>query len=221
MDVTRFYSVKDKNDYIYKTGCEEGSLYLFFKEVSNVKAGKPYLVKWTRVESSNSNEDDYFEPIFKNVKIYSTPDPTTSKDGTVTFTGIYTTFACDVEDRSMLFLGAYNTLYYPNGAGDVTINASCAYLQLNGVQMAEETSGGSDEEFVPEGGGDARSFVINIENRQGDIEDIQLPEASGTSRFSPLYSEAWFTLDGRRISNPLNMRKGLYIHNGRKINIVQ
>ena len=70
----------------------------------------------------------------------SAPTAVTSKDGTVSFTGSYSPVSIAGEDRSILFLGAKNTLYYPNAA--MTIKACRAYFQLNnGLTAGDPTNG--------------------------------------------------------------------------------
>ena len=55
-------------------------------------------------------------------------------------TGSYSPVSIAGEDRSILFLGAANTLYYPNAA--MTIKACRAYFQLNnGLTAGDPTNG--------------------------------------------------------------------------------
>ncbi|MGX8697560.1 MAG: hypothetical protein ACSW8D_14360, partial [Prevotella sp.] len=80
-------------------------------------------------------------PVFVGVTINaSVPTAVTSDDGTVSFTGSYSPVSIAGEDRSILFLGAANTLYYPNAA--MTIKACHAYFQLNnGLTAGDPTNG--------------------------------------------------------------------------------
>jgi hypothetical protein len=106
------------------------------------------------------------------------------------FKGTYQTIAFDKEDQSILFLGAKNTLYYPQKGA--TINAFRAYFDL--------------------GGAHARQFVLNF----GDgSEDTGIISVSKESR-SQGVADAWYSLDGVKLDGKPT-RKGLYIHGGRKV----
>jgi hypothetical protein len=120
----------------------------------------------------------------------------TSTDGTVSFKGTYAKQEYTEENKSILFLGAGNNLYYPQPSDGKlpTIGAFRAYFELTGST-------------------EARQFVLNF----GD-DTNGITEAEANSSFFTLHSsfQGWFTLDGR----PLNGQpttKGVYIHNGRKV----
>ena len=116
----------------------------------------------------------------------------TPSDGWVTFHGIFAPFAIEGENRSMLYLGAGNTLYYPSAA--MTIGAFRAFFQLaDGITAGDPATG-------------IRSFVLNF----GD-EASGITEAEANASF-----QEWFSLDGRRLSGK-PAQKGLYLHNGRKV----
>jgi len=82
-----------------------------------------------------ANPDDYeiHDPVFQGVTV-STDTPadhaTTSQDDYVTFIGIYTKLEYTKENKSILFLGGGNNLYYPQPTGDKipTIGAFRAYF---------------------------------------------------------------------------------------------
>ena len=78
------------------------------------------------------------EPKFYNVTLVAdAPTPVTSDDGTLSFVGNYDPVAFEGEDKSILYLSADNTLYYPTG--EMTINACRAYFKLFGIE-AEDVS---------------------------------------------------------------------------------
>ena len=146
-----------------------------------------------------ANPDDYeiHDPVFQGVTV-STDTPadhaTTSQDDYVTFIGIYTKLEYTKENKSILFLGGGNNLYYPQPTGDKipTIGAFRAYFQLGG------TAG-------------VRQFVLNFDgdgtqNGIGHTEITEITEKAG----------AWYTLDGVRLDGKPT-KKGLYIHGGRKV----
>jgi hypothetical protein len=142
--------------------------------------------------------------MFENVEIdNSYPVTITSQDGTVSFVPTYAPFNRDYADRSVLFLGAANMLYYPSGAGNVSVNSFRAYFQLNGVQMVDDSG---DE---PVGPGNVKVFVFDIE--EGDASGIGIVR----SKTEDGRCDVWYSLDGKRL-NGTPAQKGIYIHNGRK-----
>lgn len=63
----------------------DGTLRLCFIKAYEIKAGKPYLIKW-----NNTGDDDIVEPIFSKVLINNTVDDNVvSQDGEVMFVGSY------------------------------------------------------------------------------------------------------------------------------------
>ena len=168
---------------------ETGVLTLNFTAATSITAGKAYIVKW-----ENAGED-ITDPVFTNVTISSTaPTASTSNDKKVSFTGCYSPIAFEANDRTKLFLGAANTLYYPNAA--MTVGACRAYFTVDLSTAAL-----------------ARSFVLNFggEDEATGILGITDPtpawEGSGC---------AWYSLDGRRLSGK-PAKSGVYIVNGKKI----
>jgi hypothetical protein len=179
------------------TGFEGGSLYLNFKDVTDLMAaGKPYIVKW-------EEEDDLIDdPIFYDVTIQNV-DPAdedyvvTSADEKVTFKGIFSAMEIDGEDKTKLYLSKDEEdeevkLFYPNNA--MTIGAFRAYFQLNGIE-----AGDVSEARLYFGGSEASG-----------IKDVQ------RSTMNVQREDAWFTLDGlKRQGKPTG--KGLYLHGNRKV----
>ena len=98
------------------------------------------------------------------------------------------TIAFDKEDQSILFLGAKNTLYYPQKGA--TINAFRAYFDL--------------------GGAHARQFVLNFGEETG------ISEAAPLNDKGQMTNDKWYTLDGVKLDGKPT-KKGLYIHGGRKV----
>jgi hypothetical protein len=169
-------------------------------------------VKWTRVNDYNENDPsyDYAEPIFNNVTIDATgPSSVTSSDEAVTFTPTYKPIYIDYIEPSILYIGADNYLYYPQGNGTTKINSFRAYFKLkNGFHMAEPVSGDDEDEPFFEGGGDARVIIINIDNETEGISTL-------TSHCSPLTAD-WYTLDGRKLKGQPSI-PGVYVNNKRKV----
>ena len=144
---------------------------------------------------------DITNPVFANVTVTSAePVPFTSSDGKVQFVGTYDRRAFTSTDKSILFLGGNNTLYYPEAGA--TINPFRAYFQL-------DLSSGTE----------VKAFKLNFgeENRPTGIESIT-PDSCLSPDPSPVREGSaggWYTLDGRKVSKPA--QRGIYIHNGKKI----
>jgi len=120
----------------------------------------------------------------------------TSEDGKVSFTGCYNPVSIDGEDRSMLYLGTDNTLYYPNAA--MSIGAFRAHFKLNGLTAADPSAG-------------VRAFVLNFGD--GETTGIISVHDSG---FTVNGSDAWYTIDGRKLDGKPT-RAGVYINNGKAV----
>ena len=97
-------------------------------------------------------------------------------------------------DRSILFLGGNNTLYYPEA--NASIGACRAYFQLNGI------SAGDPEESNP-----IKSFVLNFDDETGVI-DVRgkMEDGRGDGMI--------YNIAGQRLNKP---QRGINIVNGHKI----
>ena len=176
---------QNEADYTIQTGFDEatGALNLFFKD-GDFEAGTPLLVKWDPGE-------DIVSPTFNKVTITKTLNDVNSGDGIVTFRGNYDYRSFPAADRSILFLGGDDKLYYPwSGA---RIGPSRSYFKLVGVTVGDLPSSSIQMHF---GGGDATSVAYSY----------PLPEGKGT----------WFDLAGRRIDS-VPTAPGIYIKDGKKI----
>ena len=158
----------------------DGTLYLYFKTATSIEAGKPYIIKW----ASGSNIEN---PVFTGVTIDNTASTEVAFTGG-TFKGTYSPIVWDTENKSILFVGTDNTLYWPTAGGHV--NACRAYFDL--------------------GSASAREFVMNFD---GENEVTSLPQPLQKEGSQ---ADAWYTLDGRKL-NGKPTTKGLYIHNGKKV----
>ena len=193
------------------TSFSDGTLTLNFSDdLTTIEAGKPYIVKWTKADNYVAYDgtnaatcSDIVTLVFTNVTISSsTTDIETDE---VTFKGIFSPYSASGEDNTKLYLGADNTLYYPNGA--MTIGSCRAYFQLADGITAGAAAG-------------VRAFVLNFGDEASGIGEIS------TSRNDNMPNVGWYTLDGRRLSGRsaegrLQGKKpivrGLYINNGKKI----
>ena len=161
----------------------------FGDAVTTLKAGTPYIIKW-------ASGDKIVSPVFSGVTIDKTDhsyDNGAIGDDRVRFVGTYKSTAFDSEDKSILLLGGENKLYYPTtGAG---IGAQRAYFKIgDGAQLARSLTS-----FSIDFGDDEATGIISTTNYTNDTN-----------------SDAWFTLDGRKLSGKPSV-KGVYVNNGRKV----
>lgn len=182
------------NEGIYnghKTGIEGNTLYLYFKDALTMNAGTPYIVKLA------SNSNDIVNPMFLDV-IPTTSETSSiqSAEQDVTMKGCFAPYEVTGENRSMLYLGDNDKLYYPNAA--MTINAFRAYFELDGQMSATALS----------------RVVMNI----GD-ETTAVPFVPADLQ----QTEQVYDLQGRKVNvrsgrlQGKNVKKGVYIVNGRKV----
>ena len=161
----------------------------FANAVTKLIAGTPYIIRW---EKANDYVDDdahnIVSPTFTAVTIAKGTNPVTTSY--VDFVGTYDYLTFADNDRSILFVGSQNKLYWPqNGAW---IGGQRAYFQLKGITAADVS-------------GARMSFdeTTAIDNVSGSTYDAQR-------------STLWYDLSGRQLSGRPT-QKGLYIHNGRKV----
>lgn len=107
------------------------------------------------------------------------------------------------EDKTLLYMGSDNEVYYPNGA--MTINAFRAYFELQGDLACGN----------PSATGNGIAFVLNLGDETTGIVGTDLNPAYKESGTSSTIPQTWFMLDGRK-QNSKPTTKGIYIHNGRK-----
>lgn len=178
----------------------EGTLSLTFTEATSIVAGKPYLVKW----EGNDTEGDIDNPAFSGVTINgSAPQPVT-KDDIVSFNGIYSPLTLSANDRKKLYLGATNTLYYPDE--NVKIGSFRAYFELlDGLYVG--TPSAKVNNFSLNFDADEVTIILRVDdNDQWSTVNGQCSMDNGQ----------WYTLDGRRlIGKPVE--RGFYIHQGKKV----
>ena len=169
------------------------TLKLDFEAATTIEAGKPYIIKWT-------SGSDIANPSFTDVTINDATTPVETKY--VDFVGTYSPIDIFTEDKTNLYLGANDKLYYPTGEDSFIINSFRAFFQLKeGLVAGELTSTETDQQPI-------RAFVLNFGEETG-IREISTPSNPSNS------SNPYFTLDGRRLGKPSS--SGLYIHNGRKV----
>ena len=168
----------------------DGTLYLGFKSATAIEAGVPYLVKWT-------SGDNIANPVFQGVTISSTAaqavESTTEGLETVQMVGKYSPVNVTADDKSILFLGDANTLYYPNT--DLQINSCHAYFS---VPFIKENAGAL-----------ARTFALDFDGEEATgILDV-------SADYNEMRDDAWYSLDGVRLNRKPTQR-GMYINKGKK-----
>lgn len=155
--------------------------------VSELTAGTPYIIKWT-------SGDNIVEPAFTGVTISSETNDVAcdlGNDMAVTFKGTYGFQAFTDVDKSILFMGSSNKLYYPGNGAE--IGAQRAYFQLEGltISTSQEVSG-------------IKQFVVSFEDDATGINDLD----AIANR-----NEAIYNIVGQRVNK---MQQGIYINNGKK-----
>ena len=201
LDIERTYDANGNDDVngSYKTGFDPatGTLSLYFKEASEIKAGTPYIIKWPKPSGYDDHESDHdlTNHVFQNVKIDNsdaalTRQTVVSKDGKVRFIGTFSPVAIYSADHDNLFLGTGNKLHYPQTDG-YTINACRAYFHVD----LSNTSG-------------VRAFSLHFDD-DGTTGIVD-------NKRETITNNRWYTLDGRRL-NGKPTTKGLYIYNGNKM----
>ena len=180
---------------------EVGTLYLCFKTATAIEAGVPYIVKWEKATDYKGNEASYdiSNPVFEGVTISNsmvqTVESTTTGLETVQMMGTYSPVSVKADDKSILFLGDANTLYYSSTDRDIR---SCrAYFSVPYIK------GNS--------GANVRAFTLNFDSE----EETGIILTSGPSPKGD-GSDYWYTIDGCKLSGKPTQR-GMYINNGKKI----
>ncbi|MCR5849307.1 MAG: leucine-rich repeat protein [Bacteroidaceae bacterium] len=113
------------------------------------------------------------------------------------FCGNYKTCQFDGKDQSILFLGAANTLYWPENG--VRIGPFRSYFQIDTPSAV-------------------RAMVLGFDDDEEATGIISVEDNSQPSALNSQLNNYWYSLDGVRFDSKPT-KKGLYIHNGRKVAI--
>ena len=169
------------------------TLNLQFGDAVNIlTAGTPYIIKWE--SGTNLTETDL---VFNGVNIDKTDrsfDNEADGDARVRFLGTYASQSFDAENKSILFMGSDNKLYYPQSGA--SLGACRAYFQIGDGSAAPQLT----------------TFSIHFD---GDGEATGIIEVNGVNEVSGVNDDSWYTLDGRRLQGQPS-RAGVYINNGVK-----
>lgn len=181
------------------TGCNTGfdvstgTLTLDFVPANTIEPGVAYIVKWT------AQTPDYVEnPTFTGVTISNEAPAdhgTVSLDKYVEFVGTYSPVPFTAENKSILFLGGGNSLFYPDGKATTTIGAFRTYFKLN-----DPTA-------------NVREFKLNFDGSEDatSIDNGELTIDNGAD----IYNLAGQMINGKWSKGKLP--KGIYIINGKKV----
>ena len=162
--------------------------------VTSITAGTPYIVKW-----AGDGTDNIVNPTFSGVTIDNTRHDKSCDLGdgkSITFCGTYNYREFEDADKSILFLGAKNTIYYPEAGAKIA--AQRAYFTLEGL-----TAGNAADPNTL-----IKAFVLNFDQSADGIEDVSNQQETGV----------WYDLNGRKLTG-MPRAKGVYINNGKKVYI--
>ena len=135
---------------------------------------------------------DIVSPVFAGVTISGSASMEVSFTGGK-FIGTYSPVPFTANDKSVLFLGAENKLYWPSA--DMNLGSNRAYFKLNG--------GSAVKEFK-------LNFGDSEENTTGVIE------VSEVNASLEVNDNSWYDMQGRRLGGK-PAQSGLYIYNGKKV----
>ena len=176
------------------SGFANGTLTLNFNAApTTIPAGTPFIIKWNNMGTTIE------EPEFTGITINSNASTEVPFPGG-SIKGSFSPVSFTANDRSILFLGAENKLYYPTA--NMNINSCRAYFQLN--------DGSNVKEFKLNFGEDEETHLLSPEGK-----DIATSPRGGLEGVI-------YDLSGRKINCQLStansqLPKGLYIVNGKKI----
>lgn len=167
---------------------DKNQLELNFDNVNRATGGYLYFVKWT-------GGDDVTSPTFSGVIIYPYSD--SPHADYVDQYGTFKPVTLEADDKTVLYLGADNKLYYPKSA--VTINSFHGYLKLQSNLVMGDLAAG------------VRSIELNFGEDTTGLEELKNGRMEEWKT-----SDSWYTLDGKKLQGQPT-KKGVFIVNGRKV----
>jgi len=166
---------------------QDNKLELIFNTVDRATGGYLYFVKWT-------GGDDVTSPTFSGVVI--DPNSASPHADYVDQYGTFKPVTLEADDKTVLYLGADNKLYYPKSA--VTINSFHGYLKLQSNLVMGDLAG-------------VRSIELNFGDDTTGLEELKNGRMEEWKT-----SDSWYTLDGKKLQGQPT-KKGVFIVNGRKV----
>ena len=178
----------------------DGTLYLWFKTATEIEAGVPYLVKWEKATDYDNNPSAYdiSNTVFEGVTVSRTEAQTVESETTgletVQMVGTYSPVSVTADDKSILFLGDANTLYY--STVDRQIRSCRAYFSVPYING--------------HAGAKARAFALSFDG------EVTTGIIEVSANYNGVTDDAWYSLDGVRLSGKPTQH-GMYINKGKKI----
>ena len=156
-------------------------------------------MKWEKAADYETGEPghDISNPVFEGVTINSTAaqavESTTTGLEKVQMVGTYSPVNATADDKSILFMGDANTLYY--SSIDRQIRTCRTYFSIPYIKE--------------HAGAKVRAFRLNFDGVEttGILEVPQDPDE--------MKDDVWYSLDGVRLSEKPTW-SGIYIHEGKK-----
>ncbi|MBR5394075.1 MAG: hypothetical protein IK144_03205, partial [Bacteroidaceae bacterium] len=168
------------------SGVSGSTLTLNFTKAIDIPAGTPFIIKWNNTGGTITN------PVFTGVTISNSTANNEQAFLGGSFKGSYSPVGFTANDKSILFLGTENKLYYPSAK--MTLGSCRAYFQLDN-------------------GSGVKEFKLNFGEEGNEVDGVN--EVNGVKEVN---DDSWYDLSGRKLGgNPT--QKGIYIHNGNKIKI--
>lgn len=142
------------------------------------------------IKWANNGDNDIVDPVFSGVTIVKSEAGTIEKaDGNVKFIGYYDAFGITADDTDIYYMTAGSKLKYTGVPR--TLKSCRAYFQFTEAAAARQ--------FVLDfGDGDVTTGIVTLDN------------------LNVSQSDDYYDLLGRKMPNG-QMRKGLYINNGKKV----
>ena len=179
------------------SGSLEGTLYMGFRQVTEIEAGAPYLVKW------EETGDPVVNPEFRAVIVDNELHP--KGTGASQFRGNFSPVILEKDNRHILYMGANSTLYYP--AANITLNSMRCYFYLYGQEAVEPRTGGA---------ANASGVMLTFDNGETLRISALSESLSGSMDFEKNNTQAIYDLQGRKVHSSA-LPKGIYIVNGKKV----
>lgn len=171
----------------------------FEEENSTMTAGTPYLIKWDKADDYDTADPetrDMKAPEFCGMTISDKMNNVVTNDDLVTFKGSYSYLLNEKEDKSILFMGDNNRLYYPQPG-------------LDDAQKIKNPGIGAFRCYFKINDNDSKVKEFNLSF--GEDEETSLTAAF----FQREGEQAVYDLSGRKVNSRLP--KGIYIINGKKV----
>lgn len=167
----------------------EEAMGAFGSSYPDFVGGVPYIIKWTA-------GGEVVNPEFANVTIsksaYYLTGKTSDESIAVYFISTYDWMEFPDTDQSKLFLGADNTLYYPESGASVA--ATRCYFELDGVTAGE---------------GEGVKFCTNLDGAS---------DPTGIANLNVEESGEWYDISGRKLAGK-PVQKGIYVNGTRKVTV--